>query len=99
MKTLASFLKERRIAAGLSQIDVSRKLGYTSAQFVSNWERGIAKPPIEALAKIIKLYPVDREEVLDRYLLATKSRLEAVLVKRNGKKLKLQSPGKPNART
>jgi transcriptional regulator with XRE-family HTH domain len=47
MKTLASFLKERRIAAGLSQIDVSRKLGYTSAQFVSNWERGIAKPRLK----------------------------------------------------
>lgn len=88
MRDLAVYLKEKRVAAGLSQIEVSKKLGYTSAQFVSNWERGVAKPPLEALAAIIKLYAVDGDEVVDQYLRTTKKRLEKFFIKKNRKKSK-----------
>ena len=91
MQDLATYLKARRIDAGLSQIEVSKKLGYTSAQFVSNWERGVAKPPLEALVKIIKLYAVDGDEVVDRYIFATRKRLEKVFL---GKKFERKSKSK-----
>lgn len=34
-------LKEKRLASGLSQLEIAKTLGYSSGQFVSNWERGL----------------------------------------------------------
>lgn len=82
MEELASYLKQKRMGAGLSQGEVAEKLGYTTAQFVSNWERGIAKPPLVALAKLTKLYSLSVDDVLDRYLLTTKRRLETYFFKK-----------------
>lgn len=49
-------LKSSRRGAKLSQRDVAKNLGYTSAQFVSNWERGLSSPPVETLPKLCELY-------------------------------------------
>ncbi len=51
-KNLAQTLKEVRIKAGLSQRDVADILGYSTPQFISNWERGLSHPPINSLKKI-----------------------------------------------
>ncbi|MCB0364986.1 MAG: helix-turn-helix transcriptional regulator [Bdellovibrionaceae bacterium] len=67
-KPLGSYLKARRIAAGLTQHDVSTKLGYTTPQFVSNFERGLCSPPLNALAVLVKLYGMDPEELIDLIL-------------------------------
>ena len=64
-KILASFLKEKRVNSGLSQRDVADQLGYTTAQFISNWERGISNPPINALKKLGELYKVSMEELYE----------------------------------
>ncbi|HEY8270411.1 MAG TPA: helix-turn-helix transcriptional regulator [Pseudobdellovibrionaceae bacterium] len=60
---LSAFLKDKRLLAGLSQGEVAKKLGYTSPQFVSNWERGLSDPPIRTLRKISTLYDVPLEEM------------------------------------
>ena len=57
-KLLADFLRDKRIEAGHSQMDIAKKLGYTSAQFVSNWERGLSSPPIHTLRKLSELYQI-----------------------------------------
>ncbi len=62
---LANFLKEKRIASGLSQGDVADKLGYSTAQFISNWERGVAAPPVNILKKLAELYKVNAEELFE----------------------------------
>lgn len=62
---LAKFLKEKRIASGLSQGDVADKLGYSTAQFISNWERGVAAPPVNILKKLAELYKVNAEELFE----------------------------------
>lgn len=62
---LADFLQKKRIAAGFSQFDVSTKLGYSTPQFVSNWERGVSHPPINALKRIAQLYNVSAEEIFE----------------------------------
>lgn len=72
---LANYLKEARIKAGLTQSDVSEALGYTTPQFVSNWERGVSQPPIDVLKKIARLYKVSDEELFEVTLEVT---LEAV---------------------
>ncbi|MAE73894.1 MAG: hypothetical protein CL675_07340 [Bdellovibrionaceae bacterium] len=62
-KVIGKFLAGKRKEAGFSQSDVAKHLGYT-AQFVSNWERGQALPPMQALRKLIDLIKMDREEVI-----------------------------------
>ncbi len=61
--SLAAFLKQKRTEVGLSQKDVSVKLGYSTAQFVSNWERGVSNPPISSMKKISKVYNVSPEDL------------------------------------
>ena len=48
---LGLYFRDMRKKAGLSQLEVSKRLGYGSAQFVSNWERGLASPPIRRCAR------------------------------------------------
>jgi transcriptional regulator with XRE-family HTH domain len=60
---LAEYLKNKRVHAGLTQSDVARKMGYSSPQFVSNWERALARPPVTVLKELTKLYKVSADEV------------------------------------
>ena len=63
-RTIAPFLKNAREASGLTQRDVSRALSYTTPQFISNWERGLANPPLDALAKLAELYSLKADELI-----------------------------------
>jgi transcriptional regulator with XRE-family HTH domain len=58
----SKYLKQSRVNAGLSQKQVSEKLGYSSSQFISNWERGLSAPPAKAVKKLAELYSVSIEE-------------------------------------
>lgn len=60
----AAFLKDAREAKGLSQAEVAKHLGYTSPQFISNWERGTAAPPAKILFQLSRLYNVNSELLL-----------------------------------
>lgn len=68
---LADFLKQKRVAAGLSQRDVADKLGYTTPQFISNWERGVSQPPINALKRLGEMYKVSADELFEVTLTTT----------------------------
>lgn len=65
---LSSFLRDARLKAGLSQGDISNALGYTSAQFISNWERGLSSPPLDRLYEIVQLLKIDSEELIELLL-------------------------------
>ncbi len=77
---LAVFLRTARVKAGLSQKQVSDLLGYRSAQFVSNWERGLTTPPGRTLRRLADIYGLPAEalyEVLLEFALRkTEQRLE-----------------------
>lgn len=62
---LANFLRTHREKAGFSQADVAQKLGYSTPQFVSNWERGISAPPFNALKKLAVLYSIDADALFN----------------------------------
>lgn len=61
----AEFLRDSRVKAGLSQIEVAKSLGYSTSQFISNWERELAAPPVKALKRLGKMYSVSGEKLLD----------------------------------
>lgn len=62
-KKLGRHLRKLRTQAGLSQVDVSTKLGYRSNQFVSNWERGLSYPPMRSLFVLSNLYGIPAESL------------------------------------
>lgn len=68
---LAALLKQKRIAAGLSQGDVAMKMGYSTPQFISNWERGIACPPVRDLKKLADILKTSPEELFEVFLEGT----------------------------
>jgi transcriptional regulator with XRE-family HTH domain len=57
-KALSVFLKTKRLQAGLTQIEVSRALGYSNSQFLSNCERGLCAPPLCGIRILMKLYKI-----------------------------------------
>lgn len=61
-KEIGQLVKSARKVAGLTQGQLAQKLGYKSPQFVSNWERGEAMPPISALSKIAKFTKTQHED-------------------------------------
>lgn len=60
----AEFLRDSRTKAGLSQIEVAKDLGYSTSQFISNWERELAAPPVKVLKRLGKLYSVSADKLL-----------------------------------
>jgi len=64
LRTLGAFLSVARTEAKLTQKSVATSLGYSSAQFISNWERGLSQPPAGVIAKIVDLYRVDVEDYI-----------------------------------
>ena len=74
---MAEYLKEKRAKANLTQSDVASKLGYSSPQFVSNWERGLAKPPVFVLRDLTKLYKVSANEMFSVLLSEVESDLRS----------------------
>jgi transcriptional regulator with XRE-family HTH domain len=57
------YLKDKRLAVDLSQGDVAQALGYTSPQFISNWERDLSRPPMKVIYQLCVLYKIPREEI------------------------------------
>lgn len=55
-------LRERRMMAGLRQIDVAKKMNVAQAS-VSKWESGETKPSRKYHKKLAKLYKCSVEEL------------------------------------
>lgn len=64
-EVLGEYLKNKRKNRGLTQWDVAKELGYTSPQFISNFERGLCAPSFDTLPKLIKMYGIPEDEILN----------------------------------
>lgn len=73
------FLRVCREKKGVTQHELAFILGYSSPQFVSNWERNLAKPPLNKARQIANHLDIpvekyrkqlinDYKRHLDRYL-------------------------------
>jgi len=76
---LGQYLQNKRQAAGLTQMQVARKLRYSSPQFVSNFERGLCSPPMKNLRTLVKLYDIDARELIDLIIKEQKQILTSAL--------------------
>lgn len=73
--SLGQFLKASRQSAGLSQKAVATKFGYTTPQFISNWERGVSFPPVNILKRLAEFYKVNPDDLFEILL---QTRIEEV---------------------
>ncbi|MDZ4676586.1 MAG: helix-turn-helix transcriptional regulator [Oligoflexia bacterium] len=64
-KNIGNYLKKKRTLKKLTQSEVAHQLGYKSAQFISNWERGLCSPPLEAISMLIDIYGLSKTEVVE----------------------------------
>lgn len=60
---LKNFLKDARKRAGLSQGELAKILGYTTPQFVSNWERGKCSVPPKKIKAFIRATKLRSDQV------------------------------------
>jgi transcriptional regulator with XRE-family HTH domain len=68
MKFTAEFgkmLKQAREQQGVSQGELAKALGYSSPQYVSNYERGLCLPPMKKIKTIIKATNLDSQKVYE----------------------------------
>lgn len=56
-------LKEYRLKAGLTQKQVSEKLGLQCEDRISHWERGQAMPSVQNLIKLGSIYNTNIENL------------------------------------
>jgi transcriptional regulator with XRE-family HTH domain len=61
---LARLLIKLRERQKLTQAEVAEALGYTSGQFISNFERGISLPPLKALPILASIYKVPIQSLI-----------------------------------
>ena len=87
--TIGKFVKKARLNRDLTQQYVANKLGYSTAQFISNWERGLAMPPLDVLPKLVALYQIKPEalvaainEFQEQLLAQQKQQIKSLLLKK-----------------
>lgn len=61
---LGRLVKEHRTAKNMTQLDLSRELGYTSTQFVSLFERGLSKIPYSVIGKLVVILNLPENEII-----------------------------------
>lgn len=78
-KKLGSFLMRAREDAGMSQPQLAQLMGYTSGQYVSNWERGIAPFPTSQLGKVQRLLDIKSADLLKIWLEEKRDKFNAAM--------------------
>lgn len=66
-KHVGGVLRKLRERAGQTQQELAAKLSYSSAQFISNWERGVALPPLEVLPRLSALWKVPPRVLVEAF--------------------------------
>ena len=69
MNNVNKILKIARMKKGYSQERVARLLGYSSPQFISNFERGECLLPLVKLKKMGEILGVDKHQIVRNLVL------------------------------
>lgn len=64
MKTIGERIKEMREIRGYTQQQVADKLGESSGRVIYNWEKGIARPDSDKIARLCNVLQISADELL-----------------------------------
>lgn len=63
-ESLGIYLTKLRLAKKLTQWDVAVAMGYKTAQFVSNWERGVSFPSCKDVRRLSSVLGVSARDLI-----------------------------------
>jgi DNA-binding XRE family transcriptional regulator len=63
VKGVSQYLREKRIESNLTQMDAAKHLGHSTAQYISNLERGLCEPSVEMAINLCEFYGGSRKEL------------------------------------
>lgn len=78
---VAYLIRIGRQNAGLSQKDLADQLGYTSSQFISNWERGVSSPPLDKLEEVCEILKISPKQIIEAIMTETENNLRKQFTK------------------
>ena len=85
---LGKYLLQKRLEAELTQRTLGSSLGFTSGQFISNYEKGLAPVPLSSIKVLIKILKLDPYRVVE---LIQEERLSYLLDELNLESRKIRS--------
>jgi len=59
-------IRSHRVAIGLTQLQLSKQLGYDSMQFVSLFERGLSQVPAKKLNQVCSILKINKKSIADQ---------------------------------
>ena len=77
---IGTIVREYRLKKGMTQLELSQKLGYETTQFVSLFERGISKIPLATLGQLVVLLGIPEKKVMETLVKAYESHLRQEIV-------------------
>jgi transcriptional regulator with XRE-family HTH domain len=81
-KMIGDYLADKRLKRNITQLELSRKLGYTSPQFISNWERGLSSPPLAIMGQLCDILKISKRDMADLLMKEYKNRVDGAFSKR-----------------
>lgn len=60
---LGAMVREYRLKANMTQLELATKLGYESVQFVSLFERGLSKIPAKVIGKLVVILGIPEKKI------------------------------------
>ena len=60
---LNHFLRDQRVANGITQSAAADWLGHATPQYISNFERGLCEPSLEIASQLCEFYGVSKKEL------------------------------------
>lgn len=82
---LGKLIREYRAKANLTQLDLATRLGYESTQFVSLFERGLSKIPLNVLGQLIVILGIPEKKITDTLMKSYEMNLKSEIL--HGKKM------------
>jgi hypothetical protein len=67
-ENMSTLIHDYRMINRKTQSWVSKKMGYTTSQFISNCERGICTFPVKKMRKLSKLLGINPELLVSAYI-------------------------------
>ena len=64
-RNIAKLVRSKRVIQGISQTELSNKMGYKNGQFISNVERGLCSIPLSKVKHLTSEIGADRDEIIN----------------------------------
>ena len=73
---IAELLRTKRIEKNLSQSDLAKRMGYASAQYISDWERAYSSVPLSKLVELANALDIGRDHLFEMFVDFARARLD-----------------------